>query len=689
MTKMLIHGRLVVTPHGCMLDEVKSLLQKALRRGEQQLAFQAAKELITGPTDQLKWPNIVTFMFEDHCLNHVEIFERLYRLYRDNDKFGTIELISKCYTCRMAACLQVVALNDTHRQYDRFWNTDMTEFNEVKGLINTVNKGINADQLLANIVKKWREKDTEALISLFGLVNMAAKVEGRTLTESAKGIVLEQDKNCKKQTLYHLVLSILYRNTTDEYMKRVIKTCFRFASIPGTPQGLILFTALVQLMYQPKVLDAAIPEIEVGSVKWNEVQALECMPGWAVDKHTYRGKFGKSSEHLFLKKFKNIPLSENKLKEFHGERPKADLRVFFDVGCVCNNDILPENPYWEDAKSMYLKQKPSLQKCARMTKMYYHELVEEKSIVCVANAKSASRKDQESKTSVKRKKQDDDTFSVEMPPIKIAKTSSATSKQENISASVERPNTTFQKGPLLQLPTGSGKVYTALNLSTMKVFKGPYKSKERKNLCIFLHRAMREVFGDKHSMEVSEDGNYLVFPLLKAEGTDLRIVHREFYDCIAKQQVSEEDGQFIERESLGIVQLHKLPVGEIVTLPVSVWLHFMWRYVLNIGDTGLYNAIATKDLKQIYGIDMEEKRNQVKGSDVINMMFGKLPRKDICREVQRTVLGHKQELIECLSTELDFEKLGNLFKTYQMRDETEVCKARLAKLKSALSADHV
>ena len=103
---MLIHGRLVVTQHGLMLDEVRSLLQKCLRRQEIDLAYRATKELISHEKDQLPWKSIVTFMFEDHCLTDVTTLTVFYDTYRQKNKFKAIEILGKCLTCRHSACLQ-------------------------------------------------------------------------------------------------------------------------------------------------------------------------------------------------------------------------------------------------------------------------------------------------------------------------------------------------------------------------------------------------------------------------------------------------------------------------------------------------------------------------------------------------------------------------------------------------------
>ena len=667
-----------------MLDEVKSLMQKSLRRKEHSLIMKATKELIGGQKDQLKWQNIVTFIFEDHCLNHVEVFEKLFDLYSRNKKYECIELISKCYTCRYSACLQVVAINEKHRNYESFWEEIDPEDSDLKGLVEKVNRGINCDLLLANIAKKWQENDVSSLVSLFGLVNMAAKVEGRNLTE--KGVKRLLGKDVKKPTMYHLVLSILYQRTTDEYMRRMIRVCFRFITIPDTAQGLIMFTVLTQIIHKDIVLKTRVPDTTVGNLDWKHVGKLDSMPEWATDKHTYRGKFGKASKHLFVKKYKDMNLTERELEEFHGERPKADIKTFFDVGCICSNDILPENPIWEEAKELYLKQKPSLQKCAKMTNLYYNHLIEAKSIVMMKQPDGMTEVVVTEKQKQNRKRKSETPLKTNVKKAKSIKDYMIQKNHEE-----DKPSTSdvaerisSPKGPLLQLPTGSGKVYTILDEETQRVWKGPYKTTERQNLCVFLHRAMKEIFGDKHTLAHETKGKYIIFPLLKSTDTDVSITHRAFYDCISKREISEDDGKFVERHSLGIVQVHKLALEDIRRVPVSLWLHFVWRYCLNVGDSGLYNAIATRDLTEIYGIDMEERRLNVKGDGVVNMMFTKLPRKEIVKEIEKCIVERVEDFHGEISKEIDFAKLASMYKQYGLKNEADMCKERIDKMKKAL-----
>ena len=739
---MLIHGRLVVTHNGLMLDEVRSLLQKCLRRQELDLAYRATKELIGHEKDQLPWKSLVTFMFEDHCLTDATTLETFYNCYTHKRKYRAVEVLGKCFTCRHAACLQVVALDGEYKVDVALWDVNVPLDPNLAGLVAKSSSGMDCDVLLTLIAKYWKEQNTKGLTTLFSLVNMAAKVENRTLT--GKGIAYLLVGGIKKPSLYHLVLSVIHRASTEDYMKKYTKLAYKFAAIEDTPQGLILFCTLSQCIFRDKVSKHTLPDMsQVGSsVSWGAVPKLDHMPLWAVDKHTFRGRFGKESLHIFKKKFRNSPMTNEQLNEFHGPRPKVDLRTFFDVGCICNNDILDENPIWEKAKAMYFKHKPSQQKAAKMTKARYQGLKESKSIIFRKVKKETSREIRVEKNTLKRTstasstdepgcsgepskkiakldmpiepskqkaklaipiqpskkkikldipiEQDDGLFDVNVNSgyrtENKATTPVAIVKQVGIgSIPGEKLNQTVPKGPLLQLPTGSAKVYTRLDNSTKKVWKGPYKSTYKQNLCIFFHRAMKEVFQDKHTMDLEAKGPFVIFPLLKTHKTEITTINKAYYDCIGKVQVSEEDGVFIKRESLGLFQLHNISQDKIRVLPETIWAHFAFRYIMNIGDSGLYNAIATETLDDIYGIDMEEHRAAVKGHDIINLMFTKLPKKAFIPEIQKALKSNKDSLYEIFKKEYDFAKLRKLYNDYGIEDESERCQRRFARFTNAVS----
>ena len=371
---MLIRGREFVTHNGIMLDEVLSLLQKSLRRQELDLSYRAAKELVGYDKDQLPWKSLVTFMFEDHCLTDVATLEMYYDIIIRKNKYQAVELLGKCFTCRYAACLRVVALGEEYWPNAELWNDTVTLEPEFQTMVAKSCDGIDCDILIALIIKYWKDQNTKALTTLFALVSVAAIVENRSIT--GKGINYLIDNSVKTPTLYHLVISILYKTATDEYMKKYARLCYHFAAIDYAPYSLILFCTVSQMIFKEKVLSHVKPDLSnIGAVDWDGVPKIEHMPSWAVDINTYRGRFGKETM-----KFRNSPLPQEDRAEFHGSRPKADIRMYFDDGCVCINDILNENPIFEEAKQMYLKQTPSMQNTKSMTRALHYELKQRNSI---------------------------------------------------------------------------------------------------------------------------------------------------------------------------------------------------------------------------------------------------------------------------------------------------------------------
>ena len=60
--KMLIHGKLHLTASGLNLDEVRSLLQKSLRRKETDLVLKSCKELIGNTSCLIVWYNSLYYI---------------------------------------------------------------------------------------------------------------------------------------------------------------------------------------------------------------------------------------------------------------------------------------------------------------------------------------------------------------------------------------------------------------------------------------------------------------------------------------------------------------------------------------------------------------------------------------------------------------------------------------------------
>ena len=91
---MFIYGKHITTASGANLDEIKSLLQKALRRKEAGYVRQAFQEL-TNARDLLNWKSLLTFLFEDHCLVDLKSLEQLYRAYQKRDKREYLTILWK------------------------------------------------------------------------------------------------------------------------------------------------------------------------------------------------------------------------------------------------------------------------------------------------------------------------------------------------------------------------------------------------------------------------------------------------------------------------------------------------------------------------------------------------------------------------------------------------------------------
>ena len=95
---MYVYGRLTLTAGGFMLDEVRSLLQKSLRRKDVQLAIASCSELLRprpgkNESDLLPWKSLVTFLFEDHCLCEPDLMEDFLDARQTGDKRRAVHLL--------------------------------------------------------------------------------------------------------------------------------------------------------------------------------------------------------------------------------------------------------------------------------------------------------------------------------------------------------------------------------------------------------------------------------------------------------------------------------------------------------------------------------------------------------------------------------------------------------------------
>ena len=187
---MYIYKKLILTSNGIMLDETRSLLQKALRSKERQLGLQAAKELLL--KDQLPWKTIVNFLFEDHCLADTDVLMCIWTAYGEGTlsaKFRCIMLLMECFTCRVNTCLPVIAL-DGYKP--KLLDLDINVRDSLRDLVIPAEGCMRTDLVLERLVRAWERKDMHKSITYMKLATMVAEQEKRKLTQKGMDFLLYQ-----------------------------------------------------------------------------------------------------------------------------------------------------------------------------------------------------------------------------------------------------------------------------------------------------------------------------------------------------------------------------------------------------------------------------------------------------------------------------------------------------------------
>lgn len=607
-----------------MLDEVKSLLQKSLRRKEEKYVLEATKELTWHKdADHLKWKSLLTFLFEDHCLSGSDILSIFIQLYAENKKRTCVKLLLKhCKTCRIAACLPVITLSEKYMIVD--FDKDLVCENELEGLVEQKEGCLNFDMILTHLLQAWRYRNVVRILSYIKLVSVCYDLEKRTMTEKGKKFLPDKIKG--KPHVGQIALRMLYLKTEDTILKRYIGNCYKLASIPDSPVRLILFSVVTHLLFQHEVKSE--DTIQLGNTDWKSVKVLQDMPDWAVDKHTFRGKNGKASAKLMKGRPKGM--TDDAFKVFHGQRMKRGQTDFFLEGVKHVDKAIPLNPFWERTIQIYQQHPESQQKTIKMTVQYMDKLRNVRpdlfhcSTVKTTSQKSTKRKLPSEQEDPKKQKVEQKKYS---PP----------------------PDC-----PLLQIPNGPNKTYTRVDVKEGVVWKGPF-TKKKIDRILFVHTVMTSVFGDKHTLKVEERYPFIIFPMLQGSDASLQEEKKVYIDYL--QQKQQVEGKFMSRKNMGLQQLHELSPFQIVNLPSSVWAHFFFRFILNVGDSGLYNAVTNSACSFVYGIDMEENRGKKPSYDIINIMFVKKPSKQLCSAILYSIRKNKVELMKQLNIEKDIEKV--------------------------------
>jgi hypothetical protein len=664
---MFLHGKHFFTESGLNLDEVKSLLQKSLRRKEVYLAYTAAKEL----GHIVSWDKLLTYVFEDHSLISSRLLTQVLDSYilskkektdktLDTHKKNVIDLLlSKCKTSRVAACLPVVAIDEEYRLALReAFEVEQETFVFVYELDNC----INVNRVISCLRREWKQRDCKRIISLMKLVTASHDLENRKLTKEGKDFIRKTSKlgNKCQEGIGQLVLALLFSDTHNSELSSFLHTSLHISlRVPKAPMRLILFSVVAHMIFLDNIMKATEEDIKC-LVNWESVGKIKEMPMWATDKHTFRGKFGKSTQMEVIKKgFSYMP--EDMLNEFHGPRPKCDLTHFFTEGVKEVSPMLVQNPYWEKTKNIYLSFPQNKQKTLLMTKDYvfflqnkmpdiFHDIniVPKKKQTTLTSYFSSQantvllnrkRKCEDSKETVTKKKCNivEDTY---------------LSKFSDINQSLSRHL------PLLQVPCGAHKCYTRVDIANKIVLKGPMQPSQVRRISA-IYTMMRTIFEDIHTVPLIEAGNYLVFPLLTGKNACLSVEQKTIKDCKQGGRLVKTD--FMNISSLGLCQLHNLMEKEIYSMPLSLWMHFMFRFIIKVGDSGLYNALTDVERTFVFGIDLDETRSSNLPENLLDILFTRRPRKVLCDQIRKKLKQHKLELIQNVSNiEVESTKMSDL-----------------------------
>lgn len=660
-----MYGVNILTRSSYLFDEVKSLLQKSLRRKSHDLVMQCVKELDVDSKKQtrLRWHCCMTYLFEDHCLVDTATLTTLYECVQKNDQLGFIEQLINTPTCRVSAYLPVYSIHPTIMHQYASMKRPVYVPPHLKGLITCETTDdmpsgrltLNADQILARLELAWTtciggQMDDHCHDTLIACMKVASLMCEKDLVERnvlkkqnvtvkgnqlvmnslqsvrAEGISSTHNRHTRsKYSPADVILATLLRCTDDKDLRRFIFLCVKFARAReqnNSPHRLILFTVIARVVCS--LLDRREKPLCQRLGPLNAVGKLTRMPPWAVDKHTYRGRTGRgtpaynnSLTHLNTRNMCGIAEREFKdqefMREFHGPKPIKGIEDFFAEGCQENEDTmsLTHKPYWEEAKEVYMSVPSGKRKTVHLTRAFVYEL-----------QKLA-------------------------PTCFVADHTMAQSSNSSVEQSERIANM-----PLLQIPTSSHKVYTRADLGNGEVIKGPYRSAAKLDKTLRFHDVMRNILGDVHTLPLTEKriggDTYLTFPLVKDKAVrQVCVTKLSFFDAIAKSIRSKV--QFVERQELGLQQVHRMSTQAVSSLPITLWIHFIYRYGLNIGDSGLYNTICNGT--HVYGIDMEEERGQthdIHPISLCSLMFSKKPRAELCDLIEGTLKNNSRLVTEAI-----------------------------------------
>ena len=567
-----------MTQRGLNLDEVKSAVQKGLRRKEDPELLQS---LVAEWGKSLRACHALTFLFEDHCCMELEDLVAVRKVKaRPRQTIHIMRHMSK--GCRMAASLPLIAMEV---ELGCRWGSGPEEM-YLGMLVQERDGQLDMGMVLADLLRSWREGDRDGILLGTKLVTVAVDVERRMLSEAGRQFVKTYEIGGYTKTrrgVTQLCIRLLaQQEPIDSHMYKFLDCMHDLSTIAGAHKRLALSMCAVrkldQYMNGSLAAPDAVPDFEESD--WTTLRPLVSpLPDYCVDVHTTRGKRGVSTAHMCPNRDVRF------LDMYHGPREVRGFNHFWTEGVLMHHTAVP-NPWWPTCMNMYEENRPN--RTDSMTKKWYSQ-----------------------------------TLRSAHPGLFHG--------VSNVGDVARAP------GVLLQRPLMSYKVFTTMDWASQRVTKGPYKYRQVRDRIAELYRVMIQDLQDDHVLPATAVKDlFLSFPLIRAPDISEPVAIKTTF----KRNGSDMEADLVSPASLGCRKVSTLSPDQFLHLPTTVIVHFMNRYCLNVGDSGLYNVLVTEDMSQVYGLDMDEVRHRA-GTDLIGMLFTKKPAVKLQRATETMVRQNK------------------------------------------------
>ena len=149
-TKMPRQKNIKLTVNNFLLDEVQSLLRKAIQRKEEKYVVSCIQELLP---DKIQLPNslLVDSLFGDHCLCDEDMLHKFYSYIHSKDKRKFIELLLDTNTCNISCCLPVISLEYKYHM----WKKNAAVNKLYENLVEEKDGLLRFNMIISEFVNSW------------------------------------------------------------------------------------------------------------------------------------------------------------------------------------------------------------------------------------------------------------------------------------------------------------------------------------------------------------------------------------------------------------------------------------------------------------------------------------------------------------------------------------------------------